>query len=122
MRAQLIGPQTPLRDFRWSSLPLYRESPGKRPAWLRVDRVLGEEGIPKDSAAGRREFDRRMEERRQLDEPEEFSGIRRGWCLGDEAFRKELLAQMMEKVGQNHYGQERVESAWRGLKRCWRRP
>jgi REP element-mobilizing transposase RayT len=110
VRAKLIGPQTPLREFRWSSLPLYLEAPGKRPPWLRMDRVLGEEGIPKDSAAGRREFERRMEERRQLDEPEEFGGIRRGWCLGDEAFRQELLAQMTEKVGQNHYGRERAES------------
>jgi putative transposase len=110
VRAKLIGPQALLREFRWSSLPLFLETPGKRPAWLRTDRVLGEEGILKDSAAGRREFERRMEERRQLDEPEEFGGIRRGWCLGDEAFRQELLAQMTGKVGQNHYGRERAES------------
>ncbi|MGA2852800.1 MAG: transposase [Verrucomicrobiota bacterium] len=110
VRAKLIGPEAPLREFRWSSLPLYLNAPGKRPAWLQVARVLGEEGIPKDSNAGRKEFERRMEERRQLDEPEEFGGIRRGWCLGDEAFRKELLAQMTEKVGQNHYGRERAES------------
>jgi hypothetical protein len=110
VRAKLIGPAAALREFRWSSLPLYLETPGKRPLWLRVDRVLGEEGIPKDSAAGRREFEGRMEERRQLDEPEEFGDIRRGWCLGDDEFRQELLAQMSGKVGQNHYGRERAES------------
>jgi putative transposase len=110
VRAKLIGPAAALREFRWSSLPLYLETPGKRPPWLRINRVLGEEGIPKDSAAGRREFERRMEERRQLDEPEEFGDIRRGWCLGDDEFRQELLAQMSGKVGQNHYGRERAES------------
>ena len=43
-------------------------------------RVLGELGIPKDSAAGRKEFERVMEERRQQDSPEEYGRIRRGWC------------------------------------------
>jgi hypothetical protein len=34
----------------------------------------------------------------------------KGWCLGDKAFRKELLGQMAERVGQSHYGEERQES------------
>ena len=32
-------------------------------------------------------------------------------CLGDEAFRKELLAQMAERAGPFHYGEELMESA-----------
>ncbi len=33
-----------------------------------------------------------------------------GWCLGNAAFRQELLAQMQEQRGPNHYGEERFES------------
>jgi len=40
---------------------------------LGVDRVLGEEGIPKDSPAGRREFERRLEARRRQEEPEAYA-------------------------------------------------
>jgi hypothetical protein len=35
----------------------------------------------------------------------------RGWCLGSEAFRKELLAQMSERRGAEHYGAEFRQSA-----------
>ena len=41
----------------------------------------------------------------------EFRPIRRGWCLGDETFREELLAQMGERMGAEHYGDERAETA-----------
>ena len=58
VRAGQLEPAQPLEDFRWSSYPLYLASPRHRPAWLRVDRLLGEWRIPKDSAAGRREFAR----------------------------------------------------------------
>ena len=89
----------------------YLEPPAKRPVWLRVDRVLGAMGIPKDSAPGRRQFERDMEERRQQDAPAEYGRIRRGWCLGEEAFRQELLAQVGERRGAEHYGAELAESA-----------
>ena len=36
---------------------------------------------------------------------------RRGWCLGEEAFRQELLAQISERGGDWHYGPELMESA-----------
>ena len=52
-----------------------------------------------------------MEARRGAEEREEFKPIRRGWCLGDEAFRKELLAQMSGRLGAEHYGEERTETA-----------
>src|SRR5579859_8148608 len=64
----------------------------------------GEHGIPKDSATGRQHFERRMELRRVAEDVEEFAPLERGWCVGSEEFRKELLAQM--KAGQEHYGQE----------------
>jgi len=112
VRARLLAPQQPLRTYRWSSYGEYLQAPSRRPAWLRVDRLFGEMGIRQDSAAGRRRFEVMMEERRQRDEPGEWKAVRRGWCLGDEQFRKELLAQMDQRMGQRYYGgTERQETA-----------
>ncbi|MCL5096517.1 MAG: transposase [Candidatus Omnitrophica bacterium] len=110
-RAKLVAMDAPLASFAWSSWPAYLLAPSKRPAWLRVDRLLGEWGIPKDSRAGRQRLEQALEERRGAEEGEEFKPIRRGWCLGEEAFRKELLAQMGERLGAEHYGEERTETA-----------
>jgi REP element-mobilizing transposase RayT len=100
-----------LSAFRWSSYPEYLKTRSGRPPWLRVDRLLGEHGIPKDSAAGRTEFERRMEWRRATEDGEEFKPLARGWCHGSEAFKKKLLAQMHERAGSEHYGEEIRESA-----------
>ena len=50
-----------------------------------------------------------MERRRATDKPEEYKGVVRGWCLGSDEFREELLAQMRERRG-DHYGPELRES------------
>ena len=76
-----------------------------------MDRVLGESGIAKDSAAGRREFERLMERRRGEETEPKFARIRRGWCFGDEEFQKELLERVGAKAGAHHYGEELRESA-----------
>jgi hypothetical protein len=52
-----------------------------------------------------------LEERRGTEEGEEFKPIRRGWCLGDETFRQDLLAQMSEQMGAEHFGDERAATA-----------
>jgi hypothetical protein len=109
-RAKLLKTEQPLCAFPWSSFSLYLKPPRKRPAWLRVGRLLGEHGIPKDSAAGRAEFGRRMELRRQAEDGDEFKSVKRGWCLGDKTFRKELLAQMKEQTKEHNYGEDRDES------------
>ena len=109
-RARLIKPEQQLRAYPWSSWSDYLRSPGKRPAWLRVDRVLGELGIPKDSAAGRQELERVMEGRRGAEAEAGYKAIRRGWFFGEKALKKELLGQMSERLGPEHYGQERQES------------
>jgi len=109
-RAKLLRPEQALREYRWSSWPEYLRPPGKRPAWLRVDRVLGEMGIPKDSAAGRRELERVMEARRGAEADASYTLIRRGWFFGEKALKKELLGQMSERLGAEHYGEERQES------------
>jgi len=44
---------------------VYVKAPKERPFWLRVNRLPGEKGIPRDSAAGRRELARQMELRRE---------------------------------------------------------
>jgi hypothetical protein len=60
--------------------------------------------MPEDSPAGRQRLERALEERRGMEEGEEFKPIWRGWCLGEEKFREELLTQMSERMGVEHYG------------------
>ena len=110
VRAKMIGPEQKLAHFRWSSYRAYLQTRRQRPAWLRVDRLLGEHGVPLDSKAGRQHFNGVMEARRQGEQAQEFKAVRRGWCLGDKTFRKELLNQMQGRRGANHYGEERFES------------
>jgi putative transposase len=110
VRAKLLKTEQPLRAYAWSTYGQYLQPAGKRPAWLRVDRLLGEMGIPLDSRAGRRQFEMMTEERRRKDTPGQWKAVRRGWCLGDEEFRQELLAQMESKLGRHHGGAERQES------------
>jgi putative transposase len=111
VRARLLPADEPLRKYSWSSWPEYLKPPGKRWPWLRVDRLLGEYRIARDSAAGRRHLEREVERRRQAEANEDYRTLRRGWCLGDEAFRKELLEQMNGRIGAEHYGEERAETA-----------
>ena len=109
-RARLLQPEQPLREYRWSSWPEYLRAPGQRPEWLRVDRVLGEAGIPKDSAAGRRELERGLEARRAAEAEEGYQPIRRGWFYGERSLKKELLGRMSERMGPEHCGEERAET------------
>jgi REP-associated tyrosine transposase len=117
-RAKMLRPEQRLGSFPWSSLKSYLQPGRKRPGWLRVDRLLGEHGIPRDSKEGRQEFARRMELRRMaVEDPKQLKMMRRGWCLGTEEFRKELLAQMHERIGEHHFGEERAESELEKAKR-----
>jgi putative transposase len=111
VRAGLLRPEEPLTAFAWSSYPEYLKRPAKRPGWLRAGRLLGEHGIPKDSPAGREQFKARLEQRRADEEGRDYKAIRRGWCLGEKTFRKELLEQAAERVGEHHYAEERQESS-----------
>ena len=67
-------------------------------------------GIPKDSEAGRRQFGLQMEHRRAEESSADYEQIRRDWVLGSEAFRQELLAAAVERVGPSHYGAQRQET------------
>lgn len=94
---------------KWSSYPAYLQP--ARASWLRVDRVLGEFGIPGDTRAGRQRFEQVMERRRFEADGKDYKGLERGWCFGAEEFRQELLAQVQGHIGPNHFGQERRQSA-----------
>jgi len=109
-RARLLTNQQPLEDFVWSSYSAYLKPPSQRPIWLRVDRLFGEKGIPKDSPPGRRRFSRLTEQRRQENLTEPFKPMERGWFLGSEDFRQELLAATQDRLSAAHYGFERREA------------
>src|SRR6185436_4525067 len=110
VRAQLLKQGHQLRDYPWSSYPAYLKPRAERPAWLRVDRVLGEAGIPKDSPAGRDEFAKRMELRRWESDEEMYQKVRRGWVLGSEQFRAELLGAIKSANREHTNGEELRQS------------
>ncbi len=112
VRAKLLGSKDRLLEYPWSSLVWYLAAPEHRPDWIRVDRLLGEHGIEKDTAAGRQEFERRMERGREVEsDGAEWKPLRRGWCLGSEPFRAKLLERMEPQLGEHHAGQLRQECA-----------
>ena len=110
VRADLLRNRQHLESYRWSSYREYLKPAAKRLGWLRVDRLLGEWRIPKDSPAGRKHFGRCLEQRRRQGDPKaDWKAVERGWCLGDKAFKEELLAQM-HRSRKDHYGPELREA------------
>ncbi len=63
-----------------------------------------------DSEAGREMFALLMERRRAEEATADYGRIRRGWFVGSERFKQELLAAASERVGLSNYGAERQES------------
>jgi putative transposase len=110
VRAHLLAKEAPLQSYRWSSYGCYLAAPAQRPDWLRVDRLLGEHGIPQDSEAGREQFGRLMESRRAQEAAQDYEAMRREWIIGSEEFRQELLAAASKGIGQSHYGGQRRET------------
>lgn len=112
VRANLLGSEDRLLAYPWSSLSWYLTAPEHRPAWMRTERLMGSHGILEDSASGRKEFEERMERRRASEtEDEAWEPLRRGWCIGTEAFKKEMLERMDKTLGDHHSGKLRQESA-----------
>ncbi len=109
-RAGLVAESERLASYPWSSYPAYLATAGKRPAWLRVDRVLGEHGIAQDDRRGRREFERRLESQRQTDLAAGGELMRNGWRVGAENFLDRLLGKWEGKMGEHHGGRERLET------------
>ena len=112
VRAKLLGSEARLLEFPWSSFGFYLAAPSHRPGWLHVDRLLAEHGIRRDDSAGRAEFERRMERRRsEADDEEGWKTMRRGWCLGSEEFKKDLLERIEGRLGEHHSGELKRECA-----------
>jgi putative transposase len=110
-RARLLAPDSRLLEYPWSSYGGYLTEPRYRPKWLRVGRLLGEHGIGRDTEAGRREFERRREARRASEgDGEQRKGMRRGWCLGSEPFKRGLLERLHGQLGPNHAGEMRRQA------------
>lgn len=112
VRAKLLASEDRLLAYPWSSFPLYLAAPEHRPRWLRTDRLLGEHGIQQDTPLSRQEFERRLE-RRRLEEvdPKALEQFCQAWCIGSEGFRQECLQRMEGRVGENHPGRTRLETA-----------
>jgi REP element-mobilizing transposase RayT len=112
VRAGLLPAASRLLEYPWSSFGFYLTDVKHRPKWLRVDRLLGEHGIEKDTAFGRLEFERRMESRRAGEgDARQWKGMGRGWCIGTPAFKKGLLERLHGHLGPNHSGQMQQEAS-----------
>jgi putative transposase len=112
VRARLLKAEERLLAYPWSSFGWYLSAPKHRPEWIRVDRLLGEHGVPGDTARGRQEFERRMEARRlERAEAGALQVFRRGWFLGSRQFKEELLEKIEDRLGEHHSGALRRESA-----------
>jgi REP element-mobilizing transposase RayT len=109
VRAGLVRPGERLESFPWSSYPAYR-NPRLRPCWLRVDRLLGENGLQKDTARARRAFERLMTQA-QLDAAGlEGDVFRRGWKVGAQDFSDWLKDQLTRKSQRKKVRAERSKS------------
>jgi REP element-mobilizing transposase RayT len=105
VRAKVLPARSRLLEYPWSSFGVYLTESRHRPKWLRVDRLLGEHGIGKDTAEGRREFEWRMERRRAEEgDPDQWKGMRRGWCVGSPEFKQALLERLHGEVEPDHAG------------------
>ena len=101
-RAKLIRVgQERLKRYRWSSYPWFLNRAGKRPGWLRTERVLGSLGFdPKEMKGYEAYIEGRVLElgskagRKELDE--EWESLRRGWYVGGKGF-VEKLQDYLEK-------------------------
>ena len=112
VRARILASEERLLAYPWSSFPSYLASPRHRPSWIRTDRVLGEHGFQKDTAATRKQFERRLELRRASEkDDEQLKQLRNGWYFGPPEFKALLLEQMEECLGEHHAGELHRESA-----------
>jgi putative transposase len=98
-RAGLVKLEEGLNRWPWSSVPAYGSPPRGRPVWLEVAEGLRWQGFS-DTAAGRRRFLQRLEERarmgtRRRDEAVEAemslrATLKRGWIFGSQAFEERM--------------------------------
>lgn len=110
-RARLLKRTDPLRTYSWSSWPEYLKRPNQRWPWLRVDRLLGEYRLSRDSVASQRRLEALLEQFRNAEGDENaWQKVRHGWFLGDDKLKEELLEGAAGRVGAHHYGEDRLET------------
>ncbi len=126
-RAGVVGIGEPLSSYGWSSLAMYRSTPSKRPGWLETGRSMRVFGL-NDTVAGRRAFERRLQERIESEGVESAgritgetapdmslqTTIRRGWYFGSEAFKEKMLAWLDEHASKLKAGNEPVKDGYHG--------
>jgi hypothetical protein len=62
--------------------------------------------MQEDSPTSRAQFEQWMERRRvEETDAEALQVLRRGWCLGSESLRREMLLRMDGKLGDHHSGE-----------------
>jgi hypothetical protein len=104
-----------LKRYRWSSYPWFLS--GRAPDWLCRDQVMGSVGLRRGQGRGyeayieARVLELAIKARRQELE-EDWNGLRRGWYLGGETFREQLIG-LLEKASKgrqraSHSGPARV--------------
>src|SRR4051812_46791131 len=60
VRAKLLKSADRLLAYPWSSFGYYLCAPEHRPGWIRVDRLLGEHGIGRDTPGSPQRFEQRL--------------------------------------------------------------
>jgi putative transposase len=118
VRAKMLKEHEAVDAYPWSSCAIYLKPEGRRPPWLRTDRLLGEHGIVSEGARGRREFSRRMEAaRKEANNPQRLAQIRRAWKLGSEDFLDWIVEKVELRVGEGHSRRQRDETEERKAER-----
>ena len=71
--------------------PLFRNDADRLRFLVTLGRSSRQDGLARPRLVSHGQSELMMEERRRLNAPAEWKRIRRGWCLGGERFRQELL-------------------------------
>ena len=127
VEAGLVSVKDPrLELYRYSSYPYYLSSPGKRPKWLSVDRLMSSVHIVADTAKGRRAYASYMDERTRwaienkdrLKDHADWKSLRRGWFHGSSDFRERMMEYLEEQEGvvnrQDGIGEQKRDYSLRG--------
>lgn len=110
VRAYLVGGkgQGSLSEYPWSSC-VHLSGPSREdPPWMSVHRIVEAQTGREDNCSSRRMYlqyleGRVAEERKSAKnqvEPEEYKGLRRGWCFGCNEFKDELKDGLMKPLSQ----------------------
>lgn len=97
VRANLLATGAPLEAFRWSSYP-HIITKHKAPPWLEIRRVLNSHALtPRQYQRYMQELCKELNMNPEYGDPE-WNEIRRGWFIGSDAFRQELLERLDKSI------------------------